>query len=126
MGRIPSHPSPPSPPTSYPHPPFSSASLPARAWSTPPLYHTTLMLSHHLTPEPGQAAYRETSAQLAVYSRTLFEFTLRLWSESRRRAEELRKLEESAAILNLTLSRPSQVRTGSMRSTHNVDANSQQ
>ena len=82
------------------------------------------MLASHLTPQAGETVYRETSAQLAVYSRTLFEFTLRLWSESRKRAEELQRSEESAAIFNL--SRPPQVRTGSMRSTHEVDANSQQ
>lgn len=69
-------------------------------------------------------AYDETSMQLATYSRTLFEFTLRLWSESRKRAEELQRLEESAAILNL--SRPPQVRTGSVKSTREVDADNQQ
>jgi len=115
-------------------------SLPSLQDPTPPLAHpfpqrlsrpevsvhhtTTSMLSSHLTPEPGAAAYRETSAQLAIYSRAVFEFTLRLWSESRKRAEELRRLEESAAILNLSL--PPQVRTGSMRSAHKVDTNSQQ
>jgi hypothetical protein len=79
------------------------------------------MFSPHVTPTTEEAAYEETSAQLASYSRTLFEFTLRLWSESRRRAEEVQKLEEAAASLNL--SRPPQVRTGSVRSVRKVDAN---
>lgn len=64
------------------------------------------MFSSHLTPAPEDVAYEEITAQLATYSRDLFEFTLRLWSESRKRAEEVRRLEESAASLNL--SRPPQ------------------
>lgn len=82
------------------------------------------MFSPHLTPTSEDAAYEETSAQLATYSRTLFAFTLRLWSESRRRAEEIQKLQEAAA--NLSLSRPPQVRTGSVRSVLKVDVNRQQ
>lgn len=83
------------------------------------------MLSSQLAPVSGDAAsYTETSAQLAIYSRTLFEFTLRLWSESRKRAEEIRKSEESAAIFNFP--RAPQVRTGSMRSVHEAHTNSQQ
>ena len=72
------------------------------------LYHLP-MLSSPITPKSRDAAACEEtseSARRATYSRTLFEFTLRLWSESRRRAEELRKLEESAVVLNL--SRPPQ------------------
>lgn len=69
------------------------------------------MLSSHVTPVTRDAAYEEMSAQLATYSRTVFEFTLRLWSESRRRAEEIQKLEESTA--NFKLSLAPQVRIGS-------------
>jgi hypothetical protein len=82
------------------------------------------MFSSLATPASGEAAYEEMSTQLAIYSQTLFEFTLRLWSESRKRAEELQRLEESAAVLNLY--RPPQVRTGSVRSARKVDPNSQQ
>ena len=82
------------------------------------------MFASHAAPSSGEATCEEMSSQLAIYSRTVFEFTLRLWSESRKRAEDLQKLEESAAVLNL--SRPSQVRTGSVRSVHEVDTNSQQ
>ena len=92
----------------------------------PELAHTTFypaMFSSHLTPAPEDVAYEEITAQLATYSRGLFEFTLRLWSESRKRAEEVQRLEESAASLDL--SRPPQARTGSVRSAHEVDANSQ-
>ena len=81
------------------------------------------MFSPPVTP-PGNAACEEMSTQLATYSRTLFEFTLRLWSESRKRAEDLQKLEDSAAIFNF--SRPPQVRIGSVRSIHEADTNSQQ
>jgi hypothetical protein len=93
----------------------------------PPLNRSKLAHSIHYSPpmsspqvSPGteDAAYEETSAQLASYSRTLFKFTLQLWSESRRRAEELQKLEEAAA--SLKLSRPPQVRTRSVRSAHRV------
>jgi hypothetical protein len=82
------------------------------------------MFSSHVAAASGDVGYEETSAQLAMYSRTLFEFTLRQWSESRKRAEELRRLEESAMFLNL--SRPPQVRTGSVRSAREVDANNPQ
>ena len=78
------------------------------------------MFTSQVTPASGGVAYEEMSAQLAIYSRTLFQFTLRLWSESRKRAEELEKSEISAFY------RPPQVRTGSMRSTVEVDANSPQ
>lgn len=93
----------------------------------PDLAHATFyptMYPPHVTPAPEDAAYEETTAQLATYSRGLFEFTLRLWSESRKRAEEIQRLKDSAASLNL--SPLPQVRTGSMRSVHEADANSQQ
>lgn len=116
-------------------PGFSSLSLQSysRFPSTSfPLYRPELahsiydlpMFSPNVTPTSEDATYEEMSAQIASYSRTLFEFTLRLWSESRKRAEEIQKLEEAAAKLDL--SRPPQVRTGSMRSAHRADANSQQ
>lgn len=75
------------------------------------------MFTSQVAPASGDAAYEKVSAQLAIYSQTLFQFTLRLWSESRKRAEELQKMEEA-------LYRPPQVRTGSVRSTLEVDANS--
>lgn len=81
---------------------------------------STTMFTSHVVQPSRDAAYEETSTQLAIYSRTLFQFTLRLWSESRKRAEELQKIEEAA------FSRPSQVRTGSVRSIREVDANSPQ
>ena len=82
------------------------------------------MFSPRMTPTSEDPAYEEMSAQLATYSRGLFEFTLRLWSESRKRAEEVQKLEGSA--YGLSLSPPPQVRTRSVRSVREVDANSQQ
>lgn len=90
---------------------------PALAHSLSP---TITMFTSHFAQPSSDVAIEEMSAQLAVYSRTLFQFTLRLWSESRKRAEELQKMEESAS------SRPSQVRTGSVRSIPEVDANTPQ
>lgn len=94
-------------PPSHPPPPLSFFICPELARLT----NYRPMLSSHVTPVTRDAAYEEMSAQLATYSRTVFEFTLRLWSESRRRAEEIQKLEESTA--NFKLSLAPQVRIGS-------------